>query len=90
MCFPSCREAGLVIPRNNVKRDISCVSASDSTKKCGLWDGYQLPSRRNDLSHRHSANVLIVSGREWGERNAGVAGLPVGRIAEAFKIVNTD
>jgi LmbE family N-acetylglucosaminyl deacetylase len=28
--------------------------------------------------------------REWGERNAGVAGLPVGRIAEAFKIVNTD
>jgi len=28
--------------------------------------------------------------REWGERNATVGGLPVGRIAEAFKIVNTD
>jgi LmbE family N-acetylglucosaminyl deacetylase len=28
--------------------------------------------------------------REWGERNAGVGGLPVGRLAEAFRIVNTD
>ena len=28
--------------------------------------------------------------REWGERNAGVGGLPMGQIAEAFKIVNTD
>ena len=28
--------------------------------------------------------------REWAERNAGVGGLPVGHLAEAFKIVNTD
>jgi hypothetical protein len=28
--------------------------------------------------------------REWGQRNAGIGGLPEGRIAEAFKIVNTD
>jgi LmbE family N-acetylglucosaminyl deacetylase len=27
--------------------------------------------------------------REWGQRNAGMGGLPEGRIAEAFKIVNT-
>lgn len=28
--------------------------------------------------------------REWGQRNAGVGELPEGRIAEAFKIVNTN
>ena len=28
--------------------------------------------------------------REWGQRNAGIGGLPAGRIAEAFKIVNTN
>ena len=28
--------------------------------------------------------------REWGERNANAAGLPEGRIAEAFRIVNTN
>jgi hypothetical protein len=28
--------------------------------------------------------------REWGQRNAGIGGLSEGRIAEAFKIVNTD
>ena len=28
--------------------------------------------------------------REWGERNATAQGLPEGRIAEVFKIVNTD
>jgi LmbE family N-acetylglucosaminyl deacetylase len=28
--------------------------------------------------------------REWGQRNAGIGGLPEGRIAEAFKIVNTN
>jgi LmbE family N-acetylglucosaminyl deacetylase len=27
--------------------------------------------------------------REWGQRNAGIGGLPDGRIAEAFKIVST-
>jgi hypothetical protein len=28
--------------------------------------------------------------REWGARNAKNAGLPEGRLAEAFKIVNTN
>ena len=28
--------------------------------------------------------------REWGERNANAQGLPDGRVAEVFKIVNTD
>jgi LmbE family N-acetylglucosaminyl deacetylase len=28
--------------------------------------------------------------REWGQRNAGIGGLPEGSIAEAFKIVNTN
>jgi hypothetical protein len=28
--------------------------------------------------------------REWGKRNAGMGGLPEGRIAEAFKIINTN
>jgi LmbE family N-acetylglucosaminyl deacetylase len=28
--------------------------------------------------------------REWGERNAKAQGLPEGRVAEVFKIVNTD
>ena len=28
--------------------------------------------------------------RSWGERNAGIAGFAEGRIAEAFKIVNTN
>jgi hypothetical protein len=28
--------------------------------------------------------------REWGKRNAAAAGLPDGRIAEAFKIINTN
>jgi LmbE family N-acetylglucosaminyl deacetylase len=28
--------------------------------------------------------------REWGERNAEAGGLPVGRIAEAFRVVNTN
>jgi hypothetical protein len=28
--------------------------------------------------------------REWGQRNAGAGQLPEGRIAEAFKIVNTN
>ena len=28
--------------------------------------------------------------REWGQRNAGLGGLPEGRIAEAFKIVSTN
>lgn len=28
--------------------------------------------------------------REWGQRNAGIGGLPDGRLAESFKIVNTN
>jgi LmbE family N-acetylglucosaminyl deacetylase len=28
--------------------------------------------------------------REWGERNAEAGGLPAGRIAEAFRVVNTN
>ena len=28
--------------------------------------------------------------REWGERNAETGGLPKGRIAEAFRVVNTN
>jgi hypothetical protein len=28
--------------------------------------------------------------REWGERNAAAGGLPEGRIAEAFRVVNTN
>jgi hypothetical protein len=27
--------------------------------------------------------------REWGQRTAGMGGLPEGRLAEGFKIVNT-
>jgi hypothetical protein len=28
--------------------------------------------------------------RDWGQRNAGLGGLPDGRLAEAFKIIHTD
>ena len=41
----------------------------------------------SQVAHNTELEKLI---REWGERNAGVGGLPTGRLAEAFKIVNTD
>ena len=41
----------------------------------------------SQVAHNQELEQLI---REWGERNAGVGGLPTGRLAEAFKIVNTD
>ena len=28
--------------------------------------------------------------REWGERNAQANGLPAGRVAEIFQVMNTD
>ena len=46
-----------------------------------------LHSHVSQTAHNKELENMV---REWGERNAGVGGLPVGRIAEAFKIVNTD
>lgn len=41
----------------------------------------------SQTSHEPKLEELI---REWGQRNAGLGGLPEGRLAEAFKIVNTN
>ena len=46
-----------------------------------------LDTHVSQTAHNKELRKMV---REWGERNAGVGGLPVGRIAEAFKIVNTD
>jgi hypothetical protein len=37
----------------------------------------------------HSENIENIV-REWGERNAAAHNLSAGRIAEVFKIVNTN
>ena len=41
----------------------------------------------SQTSHIENLEEMI---REWGQRNADMGGLPDGRIAEAFKIVNTN
>ena len=46
-----------------------------------------LHAHASQTSHNKELESLI---REWGERNAKNGGLPEGRLAEAFKIVNTD
>jgi hypothetical protein len=46
-----------------------------------------LRSHASQTSHNKELENMV---REWGQRNAGIAGLPDGRIAEAFKIINTN
>ena len=46
-----------------------------------------LHSHASQTSHNPDLEKMV---REWGQRNAGIGGLPEGRIAEAFKIVNTN
>ena len=44
-------------------------------------------AHQSQTGHMDNLEEMI---REWGQRNAGIGGLPEGRIAEAFKIVNTN
>ena len=46
-----------------------------------------LHSHASQTSHNTELENMV---REWGQRNAGEAGFAEGRIAEAFKIINTN
>jgi LmbE family N-acetylglucosaminyl deacetylase len=46
-----------------------------------------LQAHASQTAHNPELENMV---REWGQRNAGLGGLPEGRIAEAFKIVNTN
>ena len=46
-----------------------------------------LKEHASQTSHMENLEEML---REWGQRNAGLGKLPEGRIAEAFKIVNTN
>jgi LmbE family N-acetylglucosaminyl deacetylase len=46
-----------------------------------------LRSHASQTGHNPELENMV---REWGQRNAGLGGLPDGRIAEAFKIVHTN
>jgi len=46
-----------------------------------------LKEHASQTSHMDNLEEML---REWGQRNAGLGELPEGRIAEAFKIVNTN
>ncbi|MEY4282791.1 MAG: hypothetical protein RL467_347 [Actinomycetota bacterium] len=46
-----------------------------------------LHAHASQTGHNENLETMV---REWGERNAAAAGFAQGRIAEAFKIVNTN
>ncbi len=46
-----------------------------------------LRAHASQTAHNAELETML---REWGQRNAGLGGLADGRIAEAFKIVNTN
>jgi len=46
-----------------------------------------LKAHESQTGHIENLEEML---REWGQRNAGMAGLSDGRIAEAFKIVKTE
>jgi LmbE family N-acetylglucosaminyl deacetylase len=46
-----------------------------------------LNAHASQTAHNKELENMV---REWGQRNAAAAGLPDGRIAEAFKIINTN
>jgi LmbE family N-acetylglucosaminyl deacetylase len=46
-----------------------------------------LHSHVSQTAHNTELENMV---KEWGQRNAGVAGFAEGRIAEAFKIINTN
>ena len=46
-----------------------------------------LHSHVSQTAHNKELENMV---KEWGQRNAGVAGFAEGRIAEAFKIINTN
>jgi len=46
-----------------------------------------LHAHASQTSHNKELKNMV---REWGQRNAAMAGFAEGRIAEAFKIVNTN
>jgi LmbE family N-acetylglucosaminyl deacetylase len=46
-----------------------------------------LHAHASQTAHNENLETMV---REWGERNAAAAGFAQGRIAEAFKIVNTN
>jgi len=46
-----------------------------------------LRAHTSQTAHNPELESMV---REWGQRNAGLAEFPEGRIAEAFKIVNTN
>ena len=46
-----------------------------------------LNAHASQTAHNKELENMV---REWGHRNAGMGGLPEGRIAEAFKIINTN
>lgn len=46
-----------------------------------------LHAHESQTAHNSELEKMV---REWGERNAEAGGLPAGRIAEAFRVVNTN
>jgi hypothetical protein len=46
-----------------------------------------LHAHASQTAHNEELENLV---KEWGMRNAEAAGFPEGRIAEAFRIVNTN
>jgi len=46
-----------------------------------------LHAHASQTGHNKDLETML---REWGQRNAGFGGLPEGRLAESFKIINTN
>jgi LmbE family N-acetylglucosaminyl deacetylase len=51
---------------------------------------YKIAALKEHASQTGHMTELENHLREWGMRNAGIGGLPEGRLAESFKIVNTN
>jgi LmbE family N-acetylglucosaminyl deacetylase len=51
---------------------------------------YKMAALHSHVSQTGHNKELENMVKSWGERNAALGGLPEGRIAEAFKIVNTN
>ena len=74
------------------ERNWDRIGASHPDHWVDITDTFELKmaalhAHASQTSHNEELENMV---REWGQRNAAMAGLPVGRIAEAFKIVNTN
>ena len=73
-------------------KEVWVVAFPDPDHFVDITDTFDLKMKalfahKSQTAHNENLEVMV---REWGQRNAGIGGLPEGRIAEAFKIVNTN